>query len=136
MSDISVTAANVLKYTGATIENGQAGEAITAGMLVYKHTDTKYYKAQHDGTAAQATLYGIALNSAPGANQPLQVQTNGGVNPGGTVVVGTIYCASENAGGIAPSTDVGQNDYMSIFGVGLTSSKIDMQIYNSGVTIP
>lgn len=134
MSDISVTAGSVLKYTGATTENGTAGETVTAGQLVYKNSSqsNKFYKAQHDGTSSEATLYGIALNGASDG-QPLQVQTAGDVNPGGTVAVGTIYCVSATAGGIAPSADVSTGDYMSIFGVGTTSSKIHLHIYNSGV---
>ena len=51
MAAISITAANVVKGTGAQIETGIAAETITAGELVYKKaSDSKFYLA--DGLAA------------------------------------------------------------------------------------
>ena len=36
MTDLAITAANVVKGSGATYDTGVAGATITAGQLVYK----------------------------------------------------------------------------------------------------
>jgi hypothetical protein len=137
-TDISVTAANVSSYTDPTpvTVDGTAGATLTAGQLVYKDSSTgKFLGCDCDDTAVKAAVVGITLNGAAN-NQPIRVQTGGAVNPGGTVVVGEIYVASGTAGGIAPKGDLAQNDYVSIFGVGITSSKIQIRINVSGVLVP
>lgn len=137
MADLTVTAANVAKGSGAVVKAGTSGEAITAGQTVYlKSSDGKYYLAQHDNTAAEAAAKGIALNSAPGADQPIDVQIGGNIDPGATVTVGTIYCVSATLGGIAPSTDVGSGDYVTTLGIGTSSSNIKMAVNASGAQIP
>lgn len=137
-TDISVTAGNVVAYTSPTpsYTDGNAGETITAGQVVYlKTSDNEFYKADCDATAATAVVHGIALNGASDG-QPIRIQKSGDINPGGTVVVGKIYVLSGTAGGIAPVDDLAQGDRVSILGVGVTSSKITLKITNSGVQVP
>jgi hypothetical protein len=138
MADLTVTAGNVVAASTAIVERGTAGATITAGMLVYKDTsDSDQFKAcdTNGATSIIRTLYGIALNGASDG-QPLAVCTQGDVNPGATVTVGTIYVASATAGGIAPSTDLAQGHYTSIFGIGTTSSNISVKINNGGAAVP
>ena len=110
MADITITPASVVKGAGAAVRsNFNAGEAITAGQVVYKKAaDGEWYKAQNDGTAEEAGVgveLGIALHpSADG--QPLVVQTAGLVTIGGTLVPGTEYVVSATAGAIAPHADL------------------------------
>ena len=131
MADLSITAGNVTAGTGAVVKSGSttlAGETITAGMAVYlKSSDSKYYKAQNDGTSAEAAVVGIALTGSS-SGQPISVQTGGPINAGGTVAVGETYYVSANAGGIAPYGDIGAGDYVSIIGVGITASSIQLGI--------
>ena len=135
MADISVTAANVVPASGYKYTDGIAGETITAGQLVYlKAADNEYYKTDNDASAT-ATVAGVALNGASNG-QPIRVQHGGNINPGGTVVVGTIYCSSSTEGGIAPSTDLASGDYVSVIGIGTTASNIALNIHNSGVAVP
>lgn len=135
MADLTVTAANVVAGANARIVPGTAGATITAGQLVYLDaTDNKFKLADADA-AASAVLAGIALNGGAN-NQPIDVQFGGRINPGATVVVGTIYVASSTAGGIAPVSDLGASDYVSIIGVGVTAALIELQIHNSGVQVP
>lgn len=136
MADIVVTAASVVLSSGNTDAGHAAGETLTAGQAVYLHTDNKYYLAQADsGTAADRKCHGITLNGAA-SGQPVSVQTSGVINPGGTVTVGTIYVTSGTAGGIAPHGDLATGDYVSIIGVGLTASTIQLILNNSGVAVP
>jgi len=135
MADLTITAANVVKYDGARTTIGTAGETITAGQTLYrKAEDGKLYKADAS-TAAKATCVGIALNDAA-ANQPVVYLTAGGINPGATVVVGTIYGVTDTGGGIGPISEREAGDYISILGVATTTSRINVVLSISGVAIP
>ena len=139
-ADLTITAENVVPSSGYGFTDGTAGEAITRGQTVYlKSSDNEFYKADCDNTAATATVKGIALQDAANG-QPLRVQTSGSITIGATVTVGTIYVASDTAGGIKPHGDLASDDYVSIIGVGTTSAIITMLpsigVYNSGVQVP
>ena len=141
MADITQTPANV-DTTGATkFADGVAGEAIDAGDLLYiNSTDGKLYAADHT-TVAKAAHVGMAANSAA-INQPVRYATGPQqigespaterVNPGGTVAVGQVYVVSANAGKIALESDLSTGDIVSIFGVGVTTSLIEIQRHNTG----
>ena len=136
MADITVTAANVISGTYAVFVHGTAGATITAGQVVYLDTSANTYKlCDVDLSAAAAVIAGIATHGAS-SGQPLKVQVAGNINPGGTVGVGTVYVGSGNAGGIAPHSDMAQNDYAGIIGIGTTTSNIKLGILNSGVLVP
>ncbi len=136
MPDIVVTAANVIRGTNATIGSGDAGETITAGECVYKDTtDLNKYKRCDNSAEASARIAGIALNGASDG-QPISFVMAGDINPGGTVVVGEIYLVSTTAGGIAPEADVVSTEFVSIIGVGTTTSNIQVKINVSGRQVP
>ena len=138
MADLAVTAANVVRGTGAKVETGIAGAVITAGQAVYKDAaDSDRFKlADADsGTAAVRTTRGIALNGAA-VNQPLAVQLEGRIVIGAAVAVGTIYVQSDVPGAIRPAADNGSGDYVTILGVGVSTSEIDLFIRPSGVAVP
>ena len=111
MADLAVTVAEVLFVSGTKETAFAAGETITAGMSVYlKSTDSKWYKAQKDGTAEESgsgVQFGIALHAAL-AGQPLTVQVGGVITIGATAAptVGETYIISAAAGGIAPIGDI------------------------------
>lgn len=137
MADLTVTAANVVPASDATIErNYNAGATVTAGQTVYLDTTTNTWKlADANASVLTAALGGVALHGAA-AGQPLAVITRGGYNPGATAVVGMIYVLSATAGGIAPMGDAVTGWYTSILGVATTASNIQVNIQNSGVAKP
>jgi len=135
MADMVVTAADVLKYSGARTETGTAGETITAGMAVYKlAADSEYYKAD-DTSAVKAACVGIALNNA-GNGQPLTILKSGDIDPGATVVVGTVYGVTDTAGGIGDVAERLSGDYVTVIGIGITASKLQVAINQAAVAIP
>ena len=135
MADITQTPANVDAGTGAGYANGTAGETIVAGDMLYiKAADGKLWKAINSA-AASAVAVGIALDGGA-AGQPITYQTRGGIDVGGTVVVGEIYCVSANAGKLAIEADVTTAKYVTIIGVGTASDNIKMGILVSGVPVP
>lgn len=140
MADVTVTAASVLGGAGDKDYLGVAGEAITAGMLVYKDTTagatTGLYLKSDANAAGKKQIDGVALNSALAANQPLVVQRSGVYTVGGTVTVGGVYVLSATAGGIAPVADLASGLTTCIFGVGLTASTLQIAIHNSGAAVP
>lgn len=135
MADITVTAANVKAGANAVVKTVTAGVAINAGQVVYQDTSDKKYKLADADAQATARVAGIALNDAA-ADQPLEVQTDGDIDVGGTVVVGEVYLVSVTAGGIAPEADVLTGDYVSIIGIGTVANKLKMQILISDIAIP
>ena len=135
MADISVTAANVARVDGVT-QDVTAGATITAGQLVYKDTsDSNEHKPIDADVEASAVIAGVALNGAADG-QPVRILTTGNLNPGGTAVVGEVYCASTNSGGIAAYGDLATGDYVSVLGIATTASNIKIAINNSGIVKP
>lgn len=137
MADLTVTATSVTKGASATVDNtANFGETVTAGQSVYKKsTDGKWYKAQADGTAEESGVgvtTGIALNGGA-VDQPAVVQTSGTINIGATATVGTIYCVSGTAGGIAPWADLASTNKVTILGYGSTTSALLLDVNPTGI---
>ena len=134
MADFTVTAANVVPSTAAR-DTLLAGEAITAGMAIYKKkSDGKAYKAQSDGTAEEATVIGIAINDAA-AGQVVAYQKSGSLTFGSIFGgAGKVVCASNTAGAIAPSADVTTGRRLSIIGYTTSATAMTIDINNTGTT--
>jgi hypothetical protein len=131
-ADLSITAASVAGGAGQAVTVQNASASITAGQALYTSSG-QWALAKSNGTAAQATLTGIALSTGV-SGQPLVAQTAGNINLGATLVVGTYYVASpNNAGGIAPMADLSSGNYVSLLGVATTTSNLQMGISNTGL---
>ena len=138
MADLAPTAANVLAEDGA-VSKGEhvAGATIAAGDWLYMDTanDNVMKLAQADGTALEATVYGVALNSAA-VGQPVLVARSGDLDYGCVLTVGEIYILSATAGKICPSADLASSSYCSIVGVGTVADNLKLNIFNSGAEKP
>lgn len=116
MADLSVTAASVVPGTGASIINGILGETVTAGQALYlKASDGRLWKSQADGTLAEATCVGVAINGGA-AGQSVGYVANGPMTIGATTSKATTYVVSAAAGGIAPQADLVSTNYISVVG--------------------
>ena len=139
MADLVITAANVTAADGAVTKDSSynAGATITAGQAVYSDsTDSNDLKlAQSDGTAAEATVKGIAMGGGADG-QPITIAKAGDIDLGATLTVGKIYCLSQTAGGICPVDDLTTGDYVSIIGVATAADNLEIHIINSGVEVP
>lgn len=133
MTDLVITAANVLPGAGALFEDGLAGATITAGQVCYRDTDQSYKLADADGGSTLIrTPRGIAMNGAS-AGQPLRIQKQGEITIGATTVANTQYYLSNTAGGICPLADVGTGEYMSTIGLAKSTTVIVLNFASSGV---
>lgn len=135
MADLTITAANVVKGSDATIEQGTAGATITAGQVVYKDANGKYQLADsNSATASARSPRGIALNGAS-ANQPLAILRSGAITIGATLTAGVAYYLSDTPGGICPVADVGSGEYSVIVGIAESTSALAVKFQESGVAL-
>lgn len=137
MTDIAITAANVVKGSNSTIEQGTAGATITAGQAVYKASATgKYLLADSNSATAEArTPRGIALNGASDG-QPLAILRSGEITIGATLdPEAPAYYLSDTPGGICPVADVGNGEYFCLIGLAKSASVLDVSIKASGVAM-
>ncbi len=134
MTDLSITATQVLPDANGATSSGLAGATITAGQAVYLDSATTSWKLFdcNDGAANTGTP-GIALNGAS-SGQPIKVQMTGSptLGAGAAPVLGKVYVASAAAGGIAPSADITTGWRTTILGVGGASNTLVMSVLNSG----
>lgn len=133
MADLTITAANVVKGSGANVVHGTALAAVTAGQVVYQDTATgKYGLADSNSvTAGIRNPVGIALHAAA-ANQPLAVMTSGAVTIGAALTASLTYYLSDTPGGICPVADVGAGEYSIIIGMAASTTVLNVDIQASG----
>jgi hypothetical protein len=137
MADITITAASVLASTTAKNNRGVAGQAITAGQVVYLDGTDNRYKLAIATSKPTAEALGIATNNAA-AGQPLIVaEFDENLSIGGTVVVGTVYVLSAAAAGaIAPVADLAAGNFVTLLGVAKTAGTIKLLVTRSGIAKP
>ncbi|WP_262048657.1 hypothetical protein [Bradyrhizobium sp. Bra78] len=136
MTDLAITAANVVQGSNAKLETGLAGETITAGQWVYQDPTTrKLLKADSDSaTASVRKPRGLALNGAS-LNQPLVIQKKGQVTIGGTLTAGLAYYLSKTASGMCPVADIAAGGYATTLGIAISTTVFDINIEESGVAV-
>lgn len=135
MADLTITAANVAKGTGANTASGISGATITAGQPLYQDaTSNNQLKPAKADTLAHSACVGVALHASL-SGQPITYQTSGAITIGGTTTTGLIYCVSgANAGGVAPSADLTSGNFTTPLGVAISSTQIQLNIQPSGVS--
>lgn len=132
MSDLIITAANVLPASSAQTEIVTAGATITAGQPVYKDaSDDDKAKLAVASSAAAANAVGIALCNAS-AGQPLVIAYGGDVTLGSVMSEGVTYLVSSSAGGIMPTADIAIGDFATVLGTAVTTSSLRLKINASG----
>lgn len=134
MADISVTAASVQKTANTSIKAGVAGATVTAGQPVYKDSaDEDQLKPALATAAATAACVGIALNGAADG-QPLRYATRGNLTFNAALAAGQTYVVSAAAaGGIAPVADMGTGNFVTVLGIGTSTTNLKLNINQSGV---
>ncbi len=140
MALVTITPANVRPDTTKGLGRGLAASAIIAGELISQDPTTFLWsKFDADAAAASASslVLAIAMNSAPGANQPVEYQSDDGaqITAGGTLVAGTAYWASGTAGQYQDAApDTGDN---AVFvGVAKTAALLALCLRNFAVAAP
>lgn len=136
MTDLSVTAANVVPGTDARQEVGVAGETITAGQALYKSSTTgKWMKADSNSATAEAQAATAIALTGSSLNQPIVVQTSGTITIGATMTAGIQYYLSDTAGGICPVADIGSGEYVDLVGLSTSTTVMTLNFKYSGVSL-
>lgn len=140
---LSITASNVKLISGPKVDGAVAGEAMTAGMVVYqKASDGKWYKAQCDGTAEEAGSLrgvGIVLSTADGAGATVSVAMRDAVVQLGAGTAGTVYFVGGTAGALNPSSDLSTTNYSTPAAIGIGSGTARVKVlgaFATGAVVP
>lgn len=136
MTDLVITAANVLAGANANTEVGTAGEAITQGKALYKAGATgKWMLGDNNSATAEARKATAIALCAAAANQPVVVFKGGDLTIGATLVAGSAYYLSETPGGIQPAADLASGEDVCQIGIARTASVLAVAFQSPGVTI-
>lgn len=135
MADLSITSTNVLptSTTEYVDQGGIAGVAISAGELLYKHSDGTYKLSECDVAlgAAAANLAGMAMNTAV-AGGPVVV-AKGLITIGSGFTVGMQINLSATAGKAAPVADIATTNNVVVAGCIMSGTTIFIFPKNFGV---
>jgi hypothetical protein len=126
MADLSPSASTVTWVSGTRPLIGTAGATFVPGQPVYLDTTTNTYKLADADTDTESVVAGVTLDSAISGRPFLLAPPGAVINIGATVVLGTIYVLSINAGGIAPWADIGTGDYPVVLFIGATSNLVEL----------
>ena len=139
MAALAVTANSCIvtgTYTAIVI---QAGETVTAGMVLYKKSsDSKWYKAQADGTAEESGS-GVQMCIALGncvASQFIGGLTSGTVTSGATHTKGyTVYLHTTAGSFTETEADVASTNYKTYIGVANSTAIMNVNFNATGIAL-
>ncbi len=139
MVALTITKANVSWVSGPIAADQLAGEAFDAGDAVYqKASDSKWYKAQCDGTPEEAgsEANGMALATADAANARVSIARSGAIVAIGTGTAGVVYCLGATAGDLVPVADLVSTNKVTVAAIGIGSSRVQLgRLYNAGAVL-
>ena len=134
MTDLVITAANVVPGANSKQETGTAGEALAPGKLIYKAAATnKWMLSDSNSATAEARTPTAVCLTGSGLNQPVVAHRSGLLTIGAAVAANTPYFASDTPGGICPIADVGTGEYMTEVGIAVSATVIDVSFKSTGV---
>lgn len=136
MAILAITGGDVKFNSAAPLSRVVLGEACDAGEVVYKKSaDSKYWKAQCDGTAEEADVAGILTNGGT-ADQTTAIQSAKSIVVGGTPVVGTDYFLSQTPGKMCLRTDLAATNRIVRIAQGAAAASLNLDIKNYGQVVP
>lgn len=139
MAALAVTANNVIVTGTYTAILLQCGETITAGQVLYqKSSDSKWYKAQCDGTAEESGS-GVQMAIALGggvASQFIGGLTSGTITSGAThTKTWPVYVHSTAGSFTETIADISSGYYMTQIGRATTTAIMSVSFNATGLTV-
>ncbi len=133
MPAFSITAANVLHSSSATIFTGTAGATITQGQPLYLDTVTNTYKLANALT--NSPVAGIAMVGAS-ANQDMVIcSRDPNFSPGFTINAGNFVLVGNTAGTLQPVEDRTTGWFVTSVGVGIGGNRTNFLICGSNAAM-
>lgn len=135
MTDISITAANVLAGADAEVEQGKFGATVVAGKTLYIDPTTKKVGlSDSNGATATKAVRGVALNG--GADGQPGAWIRRGTLTGLTgLTAGDTYYLSATPGGICPKADLATGMKVIEIGYAPSTTSLFVDINDTGVTL-
>lgn len=134
MALLSIIAANVISSVPGNAKTAIAGATITAGELIYLDTANNSVAklVVASGTAIQAKVAGLALNSAS-AGQPVRyIAADANLQIGATgLTIGDAYFASTTPGGIGHLADNASGDNVTFVAIANSATTVNFAIVPS-----
>jgi hypothetical protein len=131
MATFSITAANVLHSTSATIFTGTAGTTITQGQPLYLDSTTNTYKLANALT--NSPVAGIAMVGASNQQDMVICSRDPNFAPGYTIAAGNVVIAGTGPGNVNPYEDRTTGWYVTSLGVGIGGNRLNFYITGSNV---
>lgn len=136
MAAFSITAANVLHSSSATVFTGTAGDTITQGQPLYLNTTTNTYKLANALNAGSASnCAGIAMVAASNGQDMVICSRDPNFAPGYAIVAGNIALVGNVAGAVQPYEDRTTGWYVTSLGVGIGGNRINFYITGSNTAM-
>ena len=140
MTALAVVAAQTLWVSGPKDGDQVAGEAFTAGQMVYLSAAGTWLKAQCDGTAVEAGSLGIgmALFTADVAGARGSIARPGAIVTvaASGLTVGIPYWIGNAAGALDPLADLGTTDKVTFAGQTRSATQFVIgYLYDSGCVL-
>lgn len=133
MADLVIVDVDVEEGPGAIVQGGVAGEAIKAGQPVYLDSASSRYKLARANAESTDDVAGVTINNSQDG-QRMDFVVAGRLIVNAVVVPGEVYALSAAAaGGIAPVGDLIAGDFVTVLGIGINTTAIQVQIQVSGV---
>jgi hypothetical protein len=135
MAELSQTPGSVA-VTSGEVQDIVFGGTITAGMPLYRDTDS-LYKAADNTSAAKAAVKGIAINGGA-SGQPGRMVKPGTpeqpaiINLGATLSLAKAYALGATAGSIMPVDDITNTVYVTTLGAASSTSLLNFSVSASG----
>lgn len=131
------TLATTLKFSaGYKAFHLQSGLAIAAGQVVYRDASDGLAKLAIATSLAPSRAIGVAANSTPGANQPLDVVYEGDITNLSGMTPGEFYFVTiTTAGSLMLRSDLGSGNYPCLILQALTATTARLKVFSGGVAL-
>ena len=120
--------------SNTTVQSVEYGATIAIGDVVYRDAaDGKYKLADANASLATAEAKGIAITAGVDTDYGLIATAGDIVLTGTTMAVGETYHLGGTGGKIDPAADVASAWYVTVLGIGATSTKLRLGINATGI---
>lgn len=136
MGATDVTLASTLKFSdGYKSVRGKSGAALAAGQAAYRdNADAGKFKLARCDAAATQLAVGFVAQSTPGADQPVDVVTEGDITNLSGLTPGDLYVLSDTtAGAVMKYSDLGSGDYPRLMLQALTATTARVMVAGASV---
>lgn len=134
MADVSGITA--IRETSSTVSRlVDCGATVALGNTLYIDTaDNEHKLSDADSGAVSNTAVGVAISTGVDSGS-VRIATGGNIIlVGATLAVGTAYYLSDTPGGIKPASDLTTGDNVVLIGVAATTTQLNLNIKDFGIT--